>query len=158
MTISRRMEQAIQKLYTAFHSGHLNPDCCILCAVGNICDSRDYWKHFTDLHGSVKLNYVGTINEAFGKKFNGYSPLELLKIEAQFLVGCGYSLPIDRRGKNSKVAVTKEILFQGLSKVVSFLCELDGVPDMMDCSQLFDFELEEDKENMNCSNVMVKLV
>lgn len=136
------MEQAIQKLYTAFHSGYLNPYCSVQCAVGNICDSRDFWKHFTDLHGSVKLNYVGTVNEVFGKKFNGYSPLELLKIEAQFLAGCGYSLPIDRRGKNDEVVITKEILFQGLSKVVSFLCELDRVPDIMDCSKLFNFEVK----------------
>jgi hypothetical protein len=149
------MEQAIQKLYTAFHSGHLNPDCSVQCAVGNICDSRDFWKHFTDLHGSVKLNYVGKVNEVFGKKFNGYSPIELLKIEAQFLSGCGYSIPIDRRGKNAEVIVTKEILFQGLSKVISFLCFLDRVPDIMDCSQLFDFQLEEKNKNMNCSNELV---
>jgi hypothetical protein len=155
MTTSRRMEQAVKKLYTAFHSGHLNPDCSMQCAVGNICDRRDFWKHFTDLHGSVKLNYVGKVNEAFGKKFNGYSPLELLRIEAQFLAGCGYVLPIDRRSKNSEVKITKEILFQGLSKVVSFLCVLDRIPDIMDCSQLFDFGLEDNNENVNCSNEMV---
>ncbi|MGK0175445.1 MAG: hypothetical protein ACI9AT_001832 [Ulvibacter sp.] len=155
MTISRRMEHAIQKLYTAFHSGNLNPDCSMQCAVGNICDRHDYWKHFTDLHGSVKLNYVGKVNEAFGKKFNGYLPLELLKIEAEFLLGCGYSLPIDRSHKNTEVVISKEILFQGLSKVVSFLCVLDRIPDIMDCSQLFDFGIEEDKENMNCASVIV---
>ena len=156
MRISRRMEQAIQKLYSAFHSGDLNPECCIRCAVGNICDNRDFWKHFTDFHGSVKLNYVGTVNEAFGKKFNGYSPLELLKIEAEFLAGCGYSLPIDRRGKNAKIELTQEILFQGLSRVVSFLCVLDKIPDVMDCSKLFDFVLVEDKEeNKDYSNKMV---
>lgn len=149
------MEQAIQKLYVAFHSGHLNPDCSTQCAVGNICDNNNYWEHFTEQHGSVKLNYVGRVNEVFGKKFNGYSPLELLKIEFQFLLGCGYSLPIDRRGKNEDVVITKEILFQGLTKVVSFLCMLDGVSDVMDCSQLFNFGLEEDKENMNSFNVMV---
>jgi hypothetical protein len=146
MTTSRRMEQAIQKLYIAFHSGHLNPDCSIQCAVGNICDSRDFWKHFTDLHGSVKLNYVGKVNEAFGKKFHGYSPLELLKIEAQFLTGCGYSLPIDRSHKNAEVVITKDILFQGLSKVVSFLCVLDKVSDIMDCSQIFSYKTKESDE------------
>ena len=150
MRISGRMEQAIQKLYTAFHNDRLNPDCCCQCAVGNICDNRDYWKHFTDFHGSVKLNYVGKVNEAFGKKFNGYSPLELLKIEAEFLEGCGYSLPIDRRGKNAEIEITKEILFQGLSKVVSFLCVLDVVPDVMDCSRLFNYELEKKIDSDYC--------
>jgi hypothetical protein len=143
------MDKAIQKLYTAFHSGHLNPDCSVQCAVGNICDSRDFWKHFTDLHGSVKLNYVGKVNEAFGKKFNGYSPLELLKIEAQFLSGCGYSTPIDRRGKNAHISINKEILFQGLSKVVSFLCVLDGISDVMDCSKLFSYETKKSGEFLN---------
>lgn len=155
MRISGRMEQAIQKLYSAFHNGNLNPDCCLQCAVGNICDNRDFWKHFTDFHGSVKLNYVGKVNEAFGKKFNGYSPLDLLKIEAEFLAGCGYSIPIDRRGKNAEIIITKEILFQGLSKVVSFLCVLDGVPDVMDCSQLFNYKLNDNKEKPKCSNVMM---
>ena len=155
MKISGRMEQAIQKLYSAFHSDHLNPDCCLQCAVGNICDNRDYWKHFTDIHGSVKLNYVGKVNEAFGKKFNGYSPSELLKIEAEFLSGCGYSLPIDRRGKNAEITITKEILFQGLSKVVSFLCILDGISDVMDCSKLFNYEFQEDTENLKDLNLTV---
>jgi len=150
MRISGRMEQAIQKLYTAFHNDRLNPDCCCQCAVGNICNNRDYWKHFTDFHGSVKLNYVGKVNEAFGKKFNGYTPLELLKIEAEFLEGCGYSLPIDRRGKNAEIAITKEILFQGLSKVVSFLCVLDGVPDVMDCSRLFNYKFEKKIDSDYC--------
>jgi hypothetical protein len=81
--------------------------------------------------------------------------LELLKIEAEFLLGCGYSLPIDRSHKNTEVVISKEILFQGLSKVVSFLCVLDRIPDIMDCSQLFDFGIEEDKENMNCASVIV---
>ena len=149
MTISKRMDKAIQKLYVAFHSGHLNPDYCEQCAVGSICDNRDFWKHFTDFHGSVKLNYIGKVNEAFGKKFNGYSPLELLKIEAQFLSGCGYSLPINRRGKNAHITINKEILFQGLSKVVSFLCVLDGIPDVMDCSKLFSYETKEREEILN---------
>lgn len=149
MTFSRRMEQAIQKLYTAFHSGQLNPNCCYKCAVGNICDNKDYWKHFTELHGSVVLNYVGKVNEAFGKKFNGYSPLELLQIEAEFLKGCGFSLPIDRRGKNAEIVITNEVLFQGLSKVVSFLCFLDGIPDVMDCSHLFNNKLEKEIEELS---------
>jgi hypothetical protein len=143
------MEQAIQKLYTAFHSGHLNPDCSMQCAVGNICDNRDYWKHFTDFHGSVQLNYVGKVNEAFGKKFNGYSPFELLKIETKFLEGCGYLLPIDRKSKNAGITIDKEVLFQGLSKVVSFLCELDGVQDVMDCSKLFNFEAKRTEKDLD---------
>jgi hypothetical protein len=97
---------------------------------------------------------VGKVNEVFGKKFNGYSPLELLKIEVEFLKGCGYSLPIDRRGKNAELSITKEILFQGLSRVVSFLCVLDGIPDVMDCSRLFDYGLEENTEDPELSRLL----
>jgi hypothetical protein len=152
------MDQAIKKLYTAFHSDQLNPNCCCKCAVGNICDNKDYWKHFTELHGSVVLNYVGKVNEVFGKKFNGYSPLELLQIEAEFLKGCGYLLPIDRRGKNAEIVLTNEILFQGLSSVVTFLCVLDRIPDVMDCSQLFNYELEnkEISKNLNLKALQIE--
>ena len=94
MKTSARLEQAISKLYTAFHNNTLNPECCKSCAVGNILDNTDTWKHLTEGHGSLNLTYVGKVNEAFGRKLNGYSPLELLKIEAAFLSGCGYKLPL----------------------------------------------------------------
>jgi hypothetical protein len=148
------MELAIEKLYTAFHNDQLNPECCCQCAVGNICDNRDFWKNFTEVHGSVTLNYVGRVNEAFGKKFYGYSPLELLKIEAEFLIGCGYSLPIDRLGKRPERSISKETLFEGLSRVVAFLCVLDDIPNVMDCSQLFDYGFKKNKSSNNL-NIMV---
>ena len=37
----------------------------------------------------------------------------------------------------------KDILFNGLSAVVSTLCELDGSKNIMDCSALFDFKSQE---------------
>ena len=67
-TIPSILERALSKLNTAFYDNTLHPECCIACAVGNICDNRDAWKHFTDVHGSLKLNYVGQVNEAFGKR------------------------------------------------------------------------------------------
>jgi len=54
--MTKRLEQALHKLYTSFYDGTLNPECCYACAVGNICDNRDMWKHFTEAHGSLKLN------------------------------------------------------------------------------------------------------
>ena len=140
MKTTQRLNSALRKLYKAFHEGTLPPECCKQCAVGNILDNTDTWKHLTDLHGSIKLNYVGMVNQNFGKKFNGYSPLELLQIEAEFLKGCGYSLPLDRKCIKPKNSTDKEILFNGLCKVVEFLCILDGVKNVMDYSKLFEFK------------------
>ena len=139
MTTSNRFENAINKLYSAFHHNTLNPEDCKQCAVGNILDNKDSWRHLTDLHGSIRLNYVGLVHQNLGRKFNGYSPLELLQIESSFLRGCGYRL-----GKNycHKPDTTKDkaILFDGLCEVVSTLCTLDRIEDVMNCSVLFAYE------------------
>lgn len=140
-----RLEQALQKLYIAFHKNELHPECCRQCAVGNILDNREDWKHLTDHHGSVELNYVGKVHEVIGRKFNGYSPLELLKIEATFLKACGYKLPLHTQNKNPKNATNKDVLFNGLSAVVAFLCELDNIPNIMDYSKLFEYENDKPK-------------
>jgi hypothetical protein len=139
MKTSPRFDHAIKKLYTAFHNNTLNPEDCKQCAVGNILDNKDSWKHLTDMHGSVKLNYVGLIHQNLGRKFNGYSPLELLQIEAAFLKGCGYRLGLNYCHKPDYFK-NKSILFNGLCEVVSQLCILDGIRNMMDCSLLFKFE------------------
>lgn len=142
MNTTKRLDLAIQKLYTAFQNNSLNPECCKQCAVGNILDNTDSWKHLSDQHGSTNLNYVGLVNQNFGKKFNGYSPLELLQIEAEFLKACGYQLPLHYKNKRPKNPTDKDILFLGLSAVVKFLCKLDQIPDVMDCSELFQYEIK----------------
>jgi hypothetical protein len=139
MTTSFRLEQALKKLYVAFHNNTLHPECCRQCAVGNILDNREDWKHLTDHHGSMELNYIGKVHEVLGRKFNGYSPSELLKIEAVFLKACGYRLPLIHSNKNPKNITDKDVLFNGLNEVITFLCELDGVKNIMDYTQLFDF-------------------
>ena len=137
-----RLEQAIRRLYTAFHNDKLHPECAKQCAVGNICDNTDSWKHLSDRHGSTKLNYVGIVNQNFGKKFFGYTPLELLQIEAIFLKGCGYSLPLNHNGTRPENPKDKNILFNGLSEVIEFLCALDNLENVMDCSKLLDYNIE----------------
>lgn len=140
MNTFNRLDQAIHKLYTAFHNNELNPECCLRCAVGNILDHTDAWKHLSDHHGSLQLNYVGLVNQNLGKKFNGYSPIELLKIEATFLKGCGYSLPLTRTGHKANNPKDKDTLFNGLCHTVALLCALDGVDNVMDYSKLFESE------------------
>ncbi len=140
MNTSNRLNDAISKLYQAFHSDSLHPECCQQCAVGNILDNNDSWKHLSDHHGSLNLNYVGIVNQKFGKRFNGYTPYELLQIETAFLKGCGYTLPLHYKCKKPKNPRDKDILFNGLSETVKFLCELDGVDNVMDHSKLFETE------------------
>lgn len=138
MKTSNRLETAIKKLYTAFHNNTLYPECCKQCAVGNILDKTDSWKHLSDNHGTLQLNYIGQVHQNLGRKFNGYSPLELLQIEAIFLKACGYELPLYYATKKSKNALSKDDLFDGLSAVISYLCKLDGVSNIMDYTKLFE--------------------
>lgn len=141
MKTTKRFDNAIKKLYTAFHNNELHPECCKQCAVGNILDNRDLWKHLSDRHGDLQLNYVGKVHQNLGRRFNGYTPQELLHIEAAFLKGCGYSLPLDRfHGKKPDNPLDKNIQFDGLYAVVSLLCELDNIPNVMDYSKLFKVE------------------
>lgn len=140
MHLSFRLDNAIKKLYTAFHNNNLHPECCKQCAVGNILDNKDAWKHLSDDHGSLRLNYVGLVHQNLGRTFNGYSPIELLQIEAAFLKGCGYSLPLNHKGQKPKDPTDKDILFNGLCEAVNFMCFLDGFDKIMDYSNIFEFD------------------
>lgn len=145
MKTSPRLESALGKLYSAFHDNTLHPECCEQCAVGNILDNKDLWKHLSDSHGALKLNYVGIVHQNLGRKFNGYSPMELLKIEATFLEGCGYQLPLHHKNNKPKNPTDKEVLFNGLSEVIVLLCKMDGVSNVMDYTKLFEYENEKAK-------------
>ena len=145
MKTSYRLDSAIKKLYNAFHNNELNPECCKQCAVGNILDNTDSWKHLSDSHGSLQLNYVGKVHQSFGRKFNGYSPLELLKIEATFLKACGYKLPLYYKNDKPKNITNKDVLFNGLSSVIELLCKMDRIPNVMDYTKLFEVENDKPK-------------
>ncbi|WP_406682980.1 Na(+)-translocating NADH-quinone reductase subunit F [Seonamhaeicola sp. MEBiC1930] len=142
MKTSQRFEAAIKKLYIAFHNNRLNPACCKQCAVGNILDNTDSWKHLSDYHGTLKLNYVGKVNQNLNRKFNGYSPLELLQIETTFLKACGFQLPLHYKNDKPKNLTDKEVQFKGLFETISFLCHLDNIPNVMDYQKLFENEKE----------------
>merc|ERR1711974_586435 len=116
MRTSIRFNNAVTKLYTAFHNNTLNPDDCKQCAIGNILDNKDSWKHLTDIHGSNKLSYLGLIHQNLGRTFNGYSPIELLQIESAFLHGCGYRLTTKNRLYKPE-NINDSVLFNGLCEV-----------------------------------------
>lgn len=147
MKTTIRLEQALNKLYNAFHKQRLYPESCTQCAVGNILDNLDFWKYLSDEHGSTKLNYVGLVNQNLGKKFNGYTPTELLQIEAVFLKACGYEIPI-RRSSIKPKNIDNDVLFEGLSAVVLLLCNFDNIPNVMDCNNLFQYKQKANKKKL----------
>lgn len=140
MKISKRLESAIHKLYTAFHNNTINPECCTHCAVGNILDNTESWKYLSDAHGGTTLNYIGKVHQSFGRKFGGYTPLEVLTIEAVFLKACGYTIPLHHKNEKPENPRAKEVVFKGLSAVIAYLCKLDGISNIMDYSYLFDYQ------------------
>lgn len=141
-SIPNRLQGALNNLYNAFHNGTLNPECCKQCAVGNILDQTDSWKHLSDDHGSLQLNYLGLVHQNLGRKFKGYSPYELLQIEATFLKACGYQLPLHHSHKKPKNPTDKSILFDGLCAVIELLCRLDHVPNVMEYKKLFEVDMD----------------
>lgn len=151
MNTTNRFEQAIKKLYDAFNNNQLNPECCKQCAVGNILDHTDAWKHLSDDHGSLKLNYLGLVHQNLGRRFNGYSPIELLKIEAAFLEGCGYQLPLHYKNEKPKYPTHKDTLFNGLDAAIKVLCDLDNIKNIMNYSNLFKALIEE-SNHLNLTN------
>lgn len=140
MKTPERLEQALVKLYKAFHNNELNPEDCAACAVGNILDNHDSWKHLSNDHGSLELNYIGTVHQRLGRRFNGYTPKELLQIEKVFLEACGFQTPLCHYNSKPNNPTDKEVLFNGLNAVVSLLCKLDNVPDVMEYAKLFEYE------------------
>lgn len=140
MKTSKRLEQALIKLYNAYHNNSLNPEDCAACAVGNILDNHDSWKHLSNAHGSLELSYVGRVHQNLGRKFNGYTPIEILKIEKVFLEACGFKTPLCHYNRKPKNPTANDVLFNGLSAVVHLLCELDSIENVMDLSKLFEQE------------------
>jgi hypothetical protein len=140
MKTTKRLEQALIKLYNAYHNNNLNPEDCAACAVGNILDNHDSWKHLSNEHGSLQLSYVGRVHQNLGRKFNGYSPQEILQIEKVFLDACGFKTPLCHYNPKPQNLTSNEVLFNGLSEVVELLCELDKTPNVMNYSRLFEQE------------------
>ena len=153
MNIPPRLQLALNKIYVAFYNGTLHPECCKQCAVGNILDNTDSWKHLSDDHGSLKLNYIGLVHQNLGRRFNGYTPYELLQIEHTFLKACGYIVPLHHKNKKPENPKDKDRLFNGLTEVVSLLCQLDGIQNIMDYTRLFKFETEKPYYNISESLV-----
>ena len=141
MKTTKRFDNAVRKLYTAFHKGELDVYDCNHCAVGNICDNKDEWKfirnkgydigHIAPLINKKTLNVI----EPFG-----YSPQELIIIELLFMRGTRKDREMRIFTHNDDIKERKEIQFQGLCAVIEYLCELDNIPNVMDYTSLFEYK------------------
>lgn len=138
MTLPQRLESALMKLYKAYNDDKLHPEDSCRCAVGNILDNKDFWKHLSDDHGSIRLNTIGLLHENLGRKFQGYAPSELLQIEVAFLKGCGYSLPLHHKGRKPNQPTNPDTLFNGLSSAIEALCKMEGIDPVLEFSIQFE--------------------
>jgi hypothetical protein len=124
MKTTKRFDEAVSKLYNAFHDGTLNAMDCEACAVGNICNNNGHWDDLPVFQSTVKWGNDMEPSQLQLKKAkrvikeSGYSEKELIEIEIIFLKSCEFS-----KG-------TKEQQFNGLCAVVEYLCELDNIPNV----------------------------
>lgn len=132
MKTTKRFENAITKLYKAFHDGTLDSGNCHHCAVGNICNNSANWSE----EGSF---YIGVYHKKGSERHKkaiseidktGYSVQELVRIESIFM----------RYTSTFTGHHLKEKEFDGLCAVVEYLCQLDGIPNVMDYTSLFETE------------------
>ena len=66
--------------------------------------------------------------------------MEILQIEKVFLEACGFKTPLCHYNKKPHNPTDKDVLFNGLNAVVTYLCELDNIPNVMDYSKIFEQE------------------
>lgn len=144
--LPERFTRAIEKLYTAFHNGTLDAMDCSHCAVGNLCDNKSDWRY---------IEHYGLANTLTHRRpfeviqDTNYSVEEIINIEKCFMYGAKLGEPhrfenvisnstVYRRERTKEEQ--KELQFKGLCAVVEYLCELDGIPNVMDFSKLFETE------------------
>lgn len=137
---SERFTNAVTKLYNAFHENRLNAFNCKHCAIGNMCNNTNTWVNnwFTDTSGGcITQKFRNMTSPVKDVKRTGYSTYELSRVELIFLKS--FDISDERDGKN------KEQQFKGLCAVVEYLCELEGIPNVMDYTCLFETENNEPK-------------
>lgn len=132
MKTTKRFDNAIKKLYTAFHEGTLDAMDCEHCAVGNIVGHGDWHMHFCngiEIGNKPRKIYCGLY---LAPKSKDYNKKELERLEFVFL--CEWAKAESNNGFD------KDIQFKGLCAVVKYLAELDNIPNPMDYTKLFEIE------------------
>lgn len=133
MKTTKRFDNAIKKLYTAFHEGTLNMYYCSKCAVGNIL-GHHMW-HGKSVKAYLLFNKRCADEIIVESNDSGYSAEELARIEYVFILA-------HEKLHNDK---DKNYQFKGLCAVIEYLCELDGIPNVTDYTKLFEEALTKEK-------------
>lgn len=128
MKTTKRFDRAVTKLYNAFHNGELSAYDCTKCAVGNMCDNSSDWSSLRFCLGG-DLKVYAPQHAYIAIEQTGYSDKEILHIENTFM-SC-FSGPDTEHSKQHQ--------FEGLEAVVKYLCELDGIDNVMEYTKIFDY-------------------
>lgn len=132
METTERFEKAIRTLYTAFHNETLNYGSCSACAVGNML-GHSSWRGGSGMH---YIAFKGGLRKIRlnGKNNSGYSLEELSEVERLFILAHKKSYANDEN--------LKEEQFNGVCAVIEYLSKLDGIPNPMDYTKLFEYTEE----------------
>jgi len=133
---TKRFDNAVTKLYNAFHNGELNAMKSCQCAIGNMVGGH-YWNPYsqeTQDEAGYNAREIINIEQIF---MHGRIPNKIMQWyfnKTNFLnEGTGWS-GYDVNNSN------KELQFLALTKVIEYLCELDNIPNVMDYTSLFEFD------------------
>ncbi len=132
MKTTKRFENAVMKLYNAFHENRLESSKCTACAVGNILNGIEDWPVLGGFFLSSFRSVIKDMNFDLARKSveeSGYSVTQLRAVENIFM---------DYAQNNGKE--TKETQFKGLCAVIEYLCKLDNIPNPLDYTSLFETE------------------
>lgn len=143
MKTTERFENAVTKLYKAFHKKELNGLDCTACAVGNIVNNDNEWWHHRETFGTVRK---GSENVAFA----GYNMQELLNVEMMFLYGHSgekWLTNYKRSGTDLRPESSRyeEATFDGMCDVIKYLAKLDNIPNPLDYTKVFERENDKPK-------------
>ncbi len=134
MKTTKRLTKAMTRLYNGFHKGKLYAGSCDSCAVGNMVGGKANWYFALRVYTKAFKNHSYDIFTPLGLeqiRETGYSINEIEKIENIF----------ERTVRHNAFQhkQTKEGQFKGLEAVIKYLCELDGIDNVMDYTKVFDY-------------------
>lgn len=128
MKHSKRFTNAVTKLYNAFHNGELLFGNCAKCAVGSIV-GHDRW--FMNSPSKVWRGVFKEIDKCYvNNNDSGYFVEELYEVEKIFILAFDDYTQVN----------DKERQFKGLCAVIEYLCELEGIPNVMYYTCLFEYD------------------
>lgn len=154
MKTTKRYNNAVKVLYTAYHNGTLDAMNCKHCAVGNLCNNDDSWAEGVCIGYSYGFGCPARIPDdyIFNNPSN-YSNKELREIESIFIKGVpdaykNFNNKFSNNIRNNDVLngirtkkEQKELQFKGLCAVIEYLAELDGIENPFNFDNLFNDDI-----------------